>query len=295
MKARAATLRLAAHRWSRLRLAVILAVALCLAVPRSEALDACSVLSIEEVSSALNAGVEVSEAHLAEDTVHLSACGYTSSAGGFLIVVLSDDPKAYDNAQRSRPQGKIVETPIEGLGSRAVVWNLEDGVQAMAAVDQRFVRVALMKQPRTDPATAQKVVVSFVREALNADWETSAVPNGASVHYLLKKDTGVLVSQTAPVYPPLARRARVQGQVVLKALIGKDGSVEKLQAISGHPMLVPAAIAAVKQWKYKPYLVDSQPVQVETEVHVNFSLSSDSGDTSPPSPPVNPPTLGTQG
>jgi TonB family protein len=77
----------------------------------------------------------------------------------------------------------------------------------------------------------------------------------------------------APVYPPLARQARIQGIVVLKAIISKSGDVESLQLVSGHPVLAPASIEAVKQWKYRPFLVDGEPVEVETTVQVNFTLA----------------------
>jgi len=63
------------------------------------------------------------------------------------------------------------------------------------------------------------------------------------------------------------------GTVILQATISKEGSIENLQLISGHPMLAPAAIEAVKQWKYKPYLLNGEPVEVETQVQVNFTLA----------------------
>jgi periplasmic protein TonB len=85
--------------------------------------------------------------------------------------------------------------------------------------------------------------------------------------------TGLKIRDVKPMYPPLARQARIQGTVVLQALISKTGDIENLQLISGHPMLAPAAIEAVKQWKYKPYLLNGEPVEVETQVQVNFTLS----------------------
>jgi periplasmic protein TonB len=84
---------------------------------------------------------------------------------------------------------------------------------------------------------------------------------------------GLLIRRVNPTYPPLARQARIQGTVILRAVISKDGSIENLQLVSGHPMLAPAAIEAVKQWKYKPYLLNGEPVEVDTEVQVNFTLS----------------------
>lgn len=84
---------------------------------------------------------------------------------------------------------------------------------------------------------------------------------------------GLLVRRVQPTYPPLARQARIQGSVLLQAEISKDGAIQNLRLISGHPMLAPAAIDAVKQWKYKPYYLNGEPVEVETQITVNFSLS----------------------
>lgn len=85
---------------------------------------------------------------------------------------------------------------------------------------------------------------------------------------------GLLIHRVEPAYPTLARSARVQGDVVLSAVIDTNGQITNLQLVSGHPMLVPAAIAAVKQWRYKPYLLNGQPVEVETTITVIFTLSS---------------------
>lgn len=84
---------------------------------------------------------------------------------------------------------------------------------------------------------------------------------------------GLLIRKVQPAYPPLARQARIQGSVLLQAEISKDGSIENLRLISGHPMLAPAAIEAVKQWKYRPYILNGEPVEVETQITVNFTLS----------------------
>jgi protein TonB len=84
---------------------------------------------------------------------------------------------------------------------------------------------------------------------------------------------GNLIRRVEPGYPALARSARIQGTVVLQAVISKDGSIETLRLISGHPMLAPAAIEAVKQWRYRPYILNNEPVEVETQITVNFSLA----------------------
>jgi periplasmic protein TonB len=85
---------------------------------------------------------------------------------------------------------------------------------------------------------------------------------------------GLLIHRVEPTYPTLAKSARVQGDVVLSAVIDSNGQIQNLQLVSGHPMLVPAAITAVKQWRYKPYLLNGQPVEVETTITVIFTLSS---------------------
>jgi protein TonB len=83
---------------------------------------------------------------------------------------------------------------------------------------------------------------------------------------------GSLIRRVQPVYPPLARSARVQGSVLLAAEISKDGTIKDLKLISGHPMLVPAAIQAVSQWRYRPYVLNGEAIEVETQITVNFML-----------------------
>ena len=84
---------------------------------------------------------------------------------------------------------------------------------------------------------------------------------------------GLVIHKVQPNYPPLARTARVQGAVQLAAIIDKDGTIANLHVISGHPLLTQAALDAVKQWRYKPYILNGEPVQVDTQITVNFTLS----------------------
>jgi periplasmic protein TonB len=86
---------------------------------------------------------------------------------------------------------------------------------------------------------------------------------------------GLLIHRVEPIYPPVAQQAHIQGAVVLAALIDKGGNVQSLQVVSGPPLLVRAAIDAVKQWRYQPLLVNGQPIEVETTVTVNFHVRSD--------------------
>jgi len=104
----------------------------------------------------------------------------------------------------------------------------------------------------------------------------TAVPKAATpqrVRVSQGVSQGLLIHQVKPTYPPLARQARIQGTVVLQAVIGKDGNIQGLKVVSGHPMLAPAALEAVKQWKYKPYYLNGEPVEVDTTINVNFTLA----------------------
>ena len=96
------------------------------------------------------------------------------------------------------------------------------------------------------------------------------------LHQRVRVSSGVMqsfvLSKVPPQYPQDAKDQHIQGVVVLKASIGKEGSVENLVLVSGHPLLAPAAIEAVKQWKYQPYLLNGAPVEVETQISVNFTL-----------------------
>jgi protein TonB len=82
-----------------------------------------------------------------------------------------------------------------------------------------------------------------------------------------------LVRQPKPIYPPLAKQARISGIVHLAAIISKDGTIQDLKVISGHPLLIPSALEAVKQWVYQPTLLNGEPVEVSTQIDVNFTLS----------------------
>ena len=82
-----------------------------------------------------------------------------------------------------------------------------------------------------------------------------------------------LIRQPKPIYPPLAKQARIQGVVRFEAIIGKDGTIQNLQLINGHPLLVEAARQAVSQCQYKPTLLNGEPVEVVTQIDVNFTLT----------------------
>jgi protein TonB len=84
---------------------------------------------------------------------------------------------------------------------------------------------------------------------------------------------GMAISKPEPVYPAIAKAAHVQGAVILHAIISKQGTIEQLSVVSGNGMLVNAARDAVMRWRYKPYILDGEPAEVETSVTVNFQLN----------------------
>jgi TonB family protein len=95
-----------------------------------------------------------------------------------------------------------------------------------------------------------------------------------SVSFSGKVMAGQIVTKVEPVYPPVAKNARVQGVVRLSVIIDQEGKVESIERIDGHPLLTSAAIDAVKQWVYKPAQIDGKPVRVKTEVDVTFTLNT---------------------
>lgn len=102
-------------------------------------------------------------------------------------------------------------------------------------------------------------------------------PKVAAPQKPLRVSSGVVagnkISGPNPVYPAIAKTARIQGQVVLQATISKGGTIENLHAVSGPPMLYQSAIDAVRQWRYKPYILNGEAVEVETTIQVNFTLN----------------------
>jgi TonB family protein len=83
----------------------------------------------------------------------------------------------------------------------------------------------------------------------------------------------LLINRVAPVYPPLARQARIQGTVFLKVIVNKSGEIRDLEVISGHPLLVPSATEALRKWRYTPYEHDGEPIEVTTTIQVNFRIA----------------------
>jgi len=127
----------------------------------------------------------------------------------------------------------------------------------------------------TGPGGAREGVWESINESLSRVQPPSPPPA------IIKREfrtssmlEGSLIRRVQPLYPPLARSARIQGSVVLTAVISQTGTMKNVTAVSGHPMLVPAAVQAVSQWRYRPYILNGEAIEVETQITVNFVLGA---------------------
>jgi len=180
------------------------------------------------------------------------------------MLYLQPSPAAGDNATKLRarkttstytptsiasptPVPKTQEAPPPPVGTTSgVVGGVPGGVLSEVVGSTRSVPV-LAKTPEPTPVKRMRIA-SRVAEAN-------------------------LIHDVAPQYPPEAGRARIEGAVVLMAVIGKDGRVEDVRVESGLPLLAQAAVDAVKQWRYRPYLLNGEPVEVDSRITINFTLS----------------------
>jgi TonB family protein len=144
--------------------------------------------------------------------------------------------------------------------------------------------------------------LTFVEVGADGDYRLKLGPSGLFspapiVGGPLKVAVGVMqgsvLTKVEPIYPPIAKAAHVQGVVVLRATISKQGTIESLSLISGPPMLVQNAINAVRQWTYSPFLLNGQPTEVETTINVNFALAETSSAAQPEGNGSNPTTSST--
>lgn len=149
------------------------------------------------------------------------------------------------------PKGPEVLPPQVGAAEECVGC-IEGGVGDPNSMPGRNLLAELIKRP---PVTAvpREVVPTMVRVS--------------------RMDPGMLIHRVNPAYPQVARITRTQGEVVLVAVIGRNGRIENLRAVSGHPYLVGAALEAVRQWRYRPTILNGQPVDVETQITVRFTLA----------------------
>lgn len=139
----------------------------------------------------------------------------------------------------------VDEKPIAPTG-----WGIEGAPLGVANTDNPLMNTLLKPHVDAGPPPAAHVLVK-----------------------ISKLDPGFLIHRVQPAYPRNAVITRTEGTVVLAALIDTSGRITQLRAVSGHPLLIPAAIDAVRQWRYKPYILNGSPVEVETQVSVIFNLN----------------------
>jgi protein TonB len=142
--------------------------------------------------------------------------------------------------------------------------------------------IKMIKEEETPPATGVVggvvggVPGGQVGGVIGSIVGSTAAPPKMATPQKLRVSSGVaegnLLRKIEPQYPPMAKVAHIQGDVLLAATISKSGVIENLHVVSGHPILAQAAMDAVKQWKYKPYLLNGEPVEVETTVKVTFHM-----------------------
>jgi len=195
-------------------------------------------------------------------------------ATGFLQTNIYEDIER--SVSRTRPvhfQGHLIPGDLEVQSAGKVAFSAHlDSIEPITTVDEAaFV-------PPPDASTSEIIMVGQKGKLIGM---SGPYPNGANGDFSISGGVaqGLLVQKTPPVYPPVAKAARVEGTVVLQARIAKDGSIAELKVISGHPTLTQAAIDAVKQWVYRPYLLNGNPIEILTTVNVVFALGQ------PPKPP----------
>jgi len=211
---------------------------------------ACSLAALKNVSQGSNNGTNVQFNVLSDDLVK-------GKRGGYVFAITGCDGSGY----------KLVAEPASP----------DSGMRAFCSDESGQVRASADGKGTTCLSSGEKVQEAVKTLVLAAP----SVANQASVPRVavqrIRVSQGVsqalVVSKVDPVYPPDAKAAGVQGQVVMQIVISRTGDVSSLQLVSGHPLLAQAAMDAVKQWKYKPYVLNGNPVEVDSQVTVNFAIS----------------------
>jgi len=154
-------------------------------------------------------------------------------------------PRQVRILDETEPPPQVNYNPGDGVVGSVGTGGAGDGV--LGAIDNSLRNVVPVAAP---PATVKR------------EFRTSSMLEGS------------LIRRVQPIYPPLARSARIQGSVVLTAVISQAGTMRNVTAISGPPLLVPAAVQAVSQWRYRPYVLNGEAIEVETQITVNFILGA---------------------
>jgi len=201
---------------------------------------------------------------------------------------MSTDSEAHTSSpmtqteEQSKPQDQsVAPRPLSKVSPAKRASELDDGVLRPPAATPRSIAVVKKEEappngttempgsiPGGLPNGVPNSVINIVRDTPGALPKVTAEKVRVSSGVV----QGLLIHQVTPQYPPQARRAGIQGTVVLQVLIGKDGTVQNLHVLSGHPMLIQAAMDAVRKWRYKPYYLNGEPVEADSQISVNFTL-----------------------
>jgi TonB family protein len=173
----------------------------------------------------------------------------------------------YEGRPFNKQLMREIERTVSGIDRHIIFrWAMQPGQGS----DRAFsLGLALNTAPMSAPGPMPAPAAAMRDQAPTADPKT-ATPQRIRVGGNVQQ--AMLVEQVRPIYPPAAKEARIQGVVRFNVIIGKDGTVQNISVDSGHPLLVPAALDAVKQWVYRPTLLNGEPVEVVTVVDVNFTL-----------------------
>jgi TonB family protein len=205
---------------------------------------------------------------------------------------------AYPAFQRAR-NGSTAATAIADPATRALLreeysQRIESGIQhlgralqinpdyddAMAYMNLLYRLWADLSDTSEEYAANIRTADEWVEKALTAKRQKGGTglptappaPGMKQIRVAGNVQSSKLIAQPSPVYPDTARHARIQGVVRYNAVISRDGRVANLTLVSGHPLLIPAATDAVRQWLYQPTLLNGEPVEVVTQIDVNFTL-----------------------
>jgi protein TonB len=175
-------------------------------------------------------------------------------------VLPSPAPRKPETSQVSAPEPEVIVTQIQ---PKPTV--VKSGVRPAAKPQEADVQAPDMLGAASDSSAISSIVSSA----------TPTVPVAAAPEVLKVSQgvtQGLLTRRVQPSYPRQALQMRISGSVQLQAVISKTGSIESVKVLSGDPILSRAALDAVKQWKYKPYMLDNEPVEIQTQITVNFKL-----------------------
>jgi protein TonB len=166
-------------------------------------------------------------------------------------------------------EAAVVKAPATEKTEAAPVLMVQNGSSTQPKPE------AEAQEPEQAPA-ATSIATGTSTSALSGIVNTNAINAQKAPQETLRISQGVsqglVVKRVQPLYPPQARQIRLEGKVELQANISKSGSISSVKQLSGDPVLGRAAMDAVRQWKYKPYFLNGEPVEVETQVTVNFKL-----------------------